>query len=160
MVQLHDLYNNGMSFEQYIGSASNEDKEKHLYYLQKMMLTEKEKTFVLDIQADKNLLVFSDLFCPDCRVTLTLLENMKQVNSRIDYKILSRKGHEGIMKQVSGTARIPLIIDFSKDKAQVLYNEYPLKVQKEMESTPSKEDIIRLEYRKGFYKAEMIQQLL
>jgi hypothetical protein len=161
MKELARLFDEGISFNEYVGTCSGEDRQKHLHYLQKMELTEEERERLNEIKADVKLLVFCNTFCNDCRIALALLENMKNANSHIHYTIVGRDGREELMRQISGGIGIPLILDITNERAGIVFNEYPDVVADKMPGADNEtRDRLILEFRKGLYKKEMLQQFI
>lgn len=161
MNRLTELYYSGKTYLQYVEAAETADRDKHLHYLHKMKLSEQEKQLVLDISDRVNLLVFCNIACRDCRIVLAVLENIRMLNPLMQYRIVDREGNRDIMQQIDKNCRIPLIIDITKDKYNIVFNEIPQSVQEKMKKLhPDEVDIMRQNFRRGLLKAEIMNQLL
>lgn len=169
---LNQLYDNGIGYQEYLASADEETRQKHLHYLEKMKLTEEEKEELENIKSGKKLLVFCDTYCSDCRITLALLEDLCKSSSSIGYRIVSREGNEGLMERLSGDNGIPLIIELGEDGvwssnagdmkgAKLIFNEFPDVLHDDMkDADPESREKLVKDFRKGLYKDVMLEQLV
>lgn len=169
---LNQLYDNGIGYQEYLASADEETRQKHLHYLEKMKLTEEEKEELENIKSGKKLLVFCDTYCNDCRITLALLEDLCKSSPSIGYRIVSREGNEGLMERLSGDNGIPLIIELGEDGvwssnagdmkgAKLIFNEFPDVLHDDMkDADPESREKLVKDFRKGLYKDVMLEQLV
>ncbi|WHH60172.1 thioredoxin family protein [Petroclostridium sp. X23] len=81
MNELANLYNSGIIYVQYIETGDTEIKQKHLHYLHKIEFSKASRQKILKIKNCDRLLVFCSIMCNDCRITLALLENIRQILS-------------------------------------------------------------------------------
>ena len=170
---LKQLYDSGTGLEEYLNSADEETRQKHLHYLDKMKLTEDEKKELAEnIREDRELLVFCDTYCNDCRITLALLEDLRRSSRSIKYRIVSREGNEGLMERISGDNGIPLVIEIGEGSvrssnggdvkgAKLIFNEFPDVIHDDMLQADSdgREKLVK-DFRKGLYKDVMLKQFM
>ncbi|HEX2945633.1 MAG TPA: thioredoxin family protein [Clostridia bacterium] len=170
---LNQLFDSGVGFEEYLGSADEVTRQKHMHYLEKMQLTEDEKKELAEsIREDRELVVFCDTYCNDCRVTLALLENLRRSAPSVGYRIVSREGNEGLMERLSGDNGIPLIVEIGEGStrnsnsgdlkgAKLIFNEFPDVLLDDMlEADPDNKEKLITDYRKGLYKDIMLKQIV
>jgi len=159
--QIIGLYDSGLTYQQYIDAADLDIKDRHLYYLQAMRLNESEVNRALKIKAVK-LLVFCSSYCKDCRIVLSILENLHGVNPLLQYRIADRVGNRDIMKEIDINCRIPLIIAISPSDFNLVYNEIPKSLYSTISGdlNDSQKEAIRKNYRKGLFKAEIMDELI
>ena len=170
--RLSQLFDGGINYQEYLDTADEETRQKHLHYLEKMKLTEDEKEGLENIKSEKKLLVFCDTFCNDCRITLALLEALRRSSPSIGYRIVSREGNEGLMERLSGDNGIPLIVELGEDGVRssnagdvkgvkLIYNEFPDILHDDMkEADPESREKLITDFRKGLYKDVMLKQLV
>lgn len=161
MKGITELYEEGASYVEYVGTADEEARLKHLHYLEKMKLSGDETGRLSEIKRETRLLVFCDTFCNDCRITLALLENMKDSCPLLQYRIASRKGNEELMRQLGGGIGIPLIAKVQANAAEAVFKEYPEVLHDKIESAGEEDrSNIIVNFRRGLYKEEMFRQLI
>lgn len=161
MDEILKLYSDGATYREYVETAEITDKEKHLYYFNKMQLTQNEKKLVLGVVKSVRLLVFCNTACNDCRISLAVLENIRLSNPKIDFRIVSREGNLDIMQNFDTTTKIPMIIKIEDDNLKLIFNEFSELLSEKMKKlSPEETDILRQSYRKGAYKEEMLNQLI
>jgi hypothetical protein len=172
IVNLKQLFDKGISYQEYLDTADEETRQKHLHYLEKMKLTADEKEELEKIKKDKKLLVFCDTYCNDCRITLALLEDLRRSSPSIGYRIVSREGNEGLMEQLSGDNGIPLIVELGEGSvwnsnagdvkgAKLIFSEFPDVLNDDMlAADPENKEKLVTDFRKGLYKDVMLKQLV
>jgi|GEM_PF-3389794 len=172
IVNLNQLFDDGISYQEYLDTADEETRQKHLHYLEKMKLTAEEKKELEKIKSDKKLLVFCDTCCNDCRITLALLEDLCRSSPSIGYRIVSSEGNEGLMERLSGDNGIPLIVELGEEGvcssnagdvkgAKLIFNAFPDVLNDDMkEAGPESREKLITDFRKGLYKDVMLKQLV
>lgn len=158
--KVKELYNSGVSYQQFINNADIIDLERHFYYFKKMELSQREITTLMTIKQPKELLVFCDILCKDCRIVLAILKNMSVENENVKYRIVDREGNRDVMTRFNENCRIPMIIDIS-DKPKMIFNEFPYSILDKIPNLQQEEiDEIREAYRNGLYKEEVLVQIV
>jgi hypothetical protein len=158
---LMDMYNGGIIYKTYLDHGKDEDKQKHLHYLQKVKFTEEDIHQIKQIKKHTKLLVFCNILCNDCRITLAVLENIRKLNPLVQYKIVDREGNRALMQTLSGEQRIPLIIRIQDNHYEVIFTEFPDVVRDMMKNSADEEkENLKLKFRKGFYNDKILQQFL
>lgn len=160
MKELAGLYQSGLQYMQYLETGEPVDREKHLHYLKKMMLSREEAKLFQTIYEPVKLLVFCDISCNDCRIFLAILENIRRMNPQIQYRIANREENREVMTQLDMNCRIPLAVKITEQNPVVLFNELPDALRVQMCCLQQEEaDILRMDYRKGFHKDVVMLQL-
>ncbi|MBF7097370.1 thioredoxin family protein [Alkalibacter mobilis] len=159
--KLRSLYNNGLSYLEFVENAEKLTAEKHLHYLEKMKLTKSETILLDGVLSEVKLLVFCETDCNDCRVVLATLENMRRINPLINYKITRRENNVEIMENFHKEARIPMIIKLSNDSSAIIFHELPEKYkQLSVGSIDDERELLRVKFRKGKFKDFILEQLI
>jgi hypothetical protein len=160
--RIKKLYDFGLTYQQYIDTAELNVRDKHLQYLQAMKLRKREVKRTLEINRAVKLLVFCSSYCKDCRIVISVLENMHEVNPLLQFRIADREGNRDIMMDIDMNCRIPLIIAFTPSNFKVVYNEFPKSLYKKImgELDDNKKETIRQNYRMGLFKAEILTELI
>lgn len=151
----------GLSFEQYLQKASEEQRIAQEKAYESTVLSRKASEKIKGIKDTVNVVIFSEGYCPDCIVTLPFIKRMEELNSNIKVNILPLKGNEEMLKEFVGTARIPTVLTFdSKMDPKGAYVEVPQVLSEKMNSlnNEEKKELIR-EYREGKYNHLIEDQL-
>jgi hypothetical protein len=119
---------------------------------------------IKEIDYAVKILVFAEMWCPDCIVNIPALEIMKRQNSNIDYRILTRDDNIELLKgyEVEGRPRIPTFLIFNSDFNLIgTFIEKPAFI-KEVETHGDQVNIIKVKkaYRNGEYVEETINEVL
>lgn len=158
MVKLSD----GISFEEYLNLATKEQKELFYMCYENTKLSENTIKQIKEIWGEVIVLIFSENYCPDCRVTLPFIKKMQECNKKIKTYIFPLNGHEDILKQCTGAAYVPTVMTFNKYmESKGIYIEMPEKLKEELigVSIAKKREVIS-KYREGYYNDLIEQQLL
>lgn len=160
------VYEEAWDYEGYLDSDLLEYKEKQEKIFEKISLDKKSIKRLKSINEIVNLVVFAEIYCPDCRALIPFVEKIRTVNSQINVSIFPRKGNEKFMLNHSEEARIPTVLmeDLKKgDEVFVpIFEEFPSDLKKELkvlENEKEKEGLIH-EYRTGKRNAEIEEFLL
>ncbi len=159
------LYNQGYDFDKFMHLNDGEyvDKVEAFLQLSSDALTDELKSALNKIKKAQ-VLVFGEVWCPDCVINIAALEILAQTNSNIEYKILPREGNEEILGTLTpdGSARIPTFISVDDDyQAKGFFLEKP-KAVKAVESGDDqvKRIVVKRDYRNGKYLLDTLEELI
>jgi len=149
MVELEE----GIGFEQYLNSSKEEYKQEQLQIYKQVNLADNTKEIISKISKKINIIIFAEIYCPDCRILLPYLEKMRELNDNISTYIFPRKGYEAVMEEYIRLARIPTVLRFDSSKelkGQII--EFPQEFKKKLEGLQEEEKKALIEdYRSGEY---------
>lgn len=158
MVKLSD----GINFDEYLDNANEEQKKLFSLCYENTKLSEETINQIKDIKGDIIVLIFSENYCPDCRVTLPFIKKMQEYNGKIKTYIFPLRGYEKVLKECTGDAYVPTVMTFNKYmESKGLYIEMPEKLKEQLigVTIAQKREIIS-KYREGYYNDFIEQQLL
>jgi alkyl hydroperoxide reductase subunit AhpF len=163
-MDIRKLYENGMSFEEFISSDDKSYKEKILEIYNNIKIDGEMLQRIKSIDKKINILAFAEIWCPDCVLNVPALKKICDLNTNVNMKILPREGNEEYLEdyKVNGKAKIPTFIFMDKE-FNVLgsFIEIP-DVIKEIVAKGNQVDIIvaKRKYRKGEFTNETIKDIL
>lgn len=141
------------NYEEYLKFGSDSDKEKQVQMLKEINISSKYTDIIKSISSEKNLLIFAEPFCPDCRILVAIVERIRALNPNgINIEYLSREENFGKLNMLSSDNRIPCVFRVDGIKIKKILEEYP----SELEVT----DEVKKEYREGKYTDLIIKVLL
>ncbi|PRX21666.1 thioredoxin-like protein [Orenia metallireducens] len=158
MVELEE----GIGFEQYLNSSKEEYKQEQLQIYKQVNLADNTKEIISKISKKINIIIFAEIYCPDCRILLPYLEKMRELNDNISIYIFPRKGYEAVMEEYIEVARIPTILRFDSSK-QLLgqFVEFPQDFKTMLKGLNEEEKKALIEnYRCGEYNRLIEQEIL
>ncbi|MEF9991549.1 MAG: thioredoxin family protein [Romboutsia sp.] len=161
---LKELFDSGISFGEEFDKSDEAHREKAQEYMESMKISEEVINKVKSIDKKINILGFSELWCPDCQINLSVMNYLTQLNENINLKLQSIKGNEEVIKEHSddGRVKVPLFIMLDKETNKLgAFVEVPSNVRKAEESDNQVERIVaKKEYRKGKYMEQTILDFL
>ncbi|HSP48025.1 MAG TPA: thioredoxin family protein [Clostridiaceae bacterium] len=128
---------------------------------EKTELSEETRQKVSGLKEERNLLVFTEAYCPDCVVALPFVQRMMEENPNIHVYIKRMKGAQDFLREAVGDARIPTVISFNGKMEPVgAYVEFPeaLKDMMRSASVEDKKEFVS-RYRRGTYN-DLIEDAL
>ncbi len=159
------LFEQGYDFEKFMHLNDGEyvDKAEEFLQLSSDALTEELKSALNSITAAK-VLVFAEVWCPDCVINVAALETLAKNNPAISYRILPRDGFEDALKSLTpdGSTRIPTFISMDADDSPKGYFlEKPKAVKKVEEGDDQvKRIVVKRDYRNGKYLLDALEELI
>lgn len=159
-----ELFKSGTSFEGFLNKDKDIDRQKTLEIYNNISLEEDLIQKIKEIDEPIFILVFAEIWCPDCMINVPALQKIKDINSNIEISILPREGNESYIEayKIGGKAKIPtfIILDANyKEKGAFIENPKTVKdiVDKgnEVEITVAKR-----KYKKGEYITDTILEVL
>jgi alkyl hydroperoxide reductase subunit AhpF len=161
---LKELFETGYDFEQEFNQSDISHREKAKEYRENMQISEEIINKVKSIEKEINILGFSELWCPDCQINLTVIDYLTKLNPNIKLKLQSREGHEEIIKQHSddGRVKIPIFIYLDSNFEKIgSFIELPTNVRSVENGDDQVEKIkTKKAYRKGNYMEQTIIDFL
>lgn len=162
---LKRLFDEGHDFNAFMHGDDGKHVDKVLNFLQLSSdaVTEELREKILEVDS-ANLIVFGEVWCPDCMINMAVLEAIHRVNGAIKYSIVPREGHEEDIKSLTpdGSAKIPTFVSVNSVwKPKGLFLEKP-KVVKEVEASGDqvKRIVVKRDYRNGKYILDAMEELV
>lgn len=157
---LKELFETGYSFEEEFENTDLAHREKASDYREKMKVSEEIIDKIKSIQEEIYILGFSELWCPDCQINLTVMDYLTKLNPNIKLRLHGRSGNEEIIRKYTDDKRvkIPLFIYLNEEFEKIgTFVELPSNV-KAIENSENQVEkiIIKREYRKGSYMEQTI----
>lgn len=157
---LKELFETGYSFDEEFENADLAHREKSSDYRKTMKISEEIIDTIKSIKEKIYILGFSELWCPDCQMNLTVMDYLTKINDNIKLSLHKRSGNEDIIKQYSDDKRvkIPLFI-YLNEEFEIIgtFVELPSNVKAIENSENQVEKIVtKREYRKGSYMEQTI----
>lgn len=157
-----DLWHAGKKPEGYFDGVDPKLKE-----LREKLLTtgigEDAVGAIIGIQDEVQVLAFSEPWCPDCVINLTLLEMMAEHSPRVTVRILGREGHEALITSFNGDGKayIPTFLTFVNDRLAGVFVEQPEALKQDVaEGTQADRILCMQQYRNGRYADATVAELL
>lgn len=120
----------------------------------------KEITLLTD---EVQILVFSEPWCMDCVINLTVLELMAEHSPRLTVKILGRDGHENLISAHNSErkAYIPTFLVFVNEKLTGIFIERPEALKQRILDGNQVDRIVSMkDYKEGKYADATAEELL
>ncbi|MDP4089572.1 MAG: thioredoxin family protein [Bacillota bacterium] len=152
----------GMNKEQYMALHNCEESRELVEKINEINLSREIQARLKSIKEKVNIVVFSEGYCPDCKVVVPYLVRMAELNENIHIKYFLRKGNEELLQNLSGETRIPTVVTFDYNmNPKGIFVEVPAELKAEM-SGKGLEDIKKLisQYREGKYNDLVEKSLL
>lgn len=159
------LYNQGYSFKKFmhLNDGAYVDKVEKFLQLSSDALTDELKSVLNEIKKAQ-VLVFGEVWCPDCVINIAALEAIARTNSNIEYKILPREGYEKDLETLTpdGSARIPTFISMDQENGAKGYFLEKPKAVKAVESGDDqvKRIVVKRDYRNGKYLLDTLEEII
>lgn len=152
----------GLDFQNYYNMATEEQKKAQKLAYENTMLSKNTISALKNIESAINIIIFSENYCPDCRVTIPFIQKMQEVNNNIRVYIFSKIENEELMEHCTPDPRIPTIMTFDKRmESKGIYIEMPEKVKDMLRyCTVLQKRKIIIDYRSGRYNNLIEEQLL
>lgn len=162
---LKGLYDQGYDFNTFMHGDGGEHVDKVLNFLQLSSdaITETVREKILSVSS-AHVLVFGEVWCPDCMINMAALEVMHRLNDKIQYTVVPRESNEEALKAITPdhSAKIPTFVALDGNwEAKGLFLEKP-KVIKEVEAgdDQAKRIVVKRDYRHGKYLLDAIEELV
>ena len=160
------VYEEAWDYKSYLDSDLLEYKEKQEMIFEKISLNQNNIKKIKGINKIVNLVIFAEIYCPDCRALIPFVEKIRNLNSHINISIFPRKGNEEFLIKHTGIARIPTVLmeDLKKgDEFFVpIFEEFPSNVREQLDllEYPSEKEKLSYDYRTGKNNEEIEEFLV
>lgn len=156
------LWNSGKNLPGYF-----EESEARLKELREKILTfSVSDSIAKDIACltdEVQVIAFSEPWCPDCVINLTVLEMMAEHSPRLSVKVLGRDDHEALISayNTDRKAYIPTFLVFVNDKLTGIFVERPeLLKQRILEGNQADRIVCMQDYKAGRYADATAEELM
>ncbi|MHA1977134.1 MAG: thioredoxin family protein [Candidatus Hodarchaeales archaeon] len=156
----YNFFNRGMTFEEFLKEATEDDRKRFLYYYDKSAKKHSPESFRIDLKYPLNILVMATVWCWDCQTNLPILTHIAEHSPNINMKFMNKDHLPFMVTKVNNGEKIPQVLVYTEDfhyldrwverstRAYLLYAEYRKKYGWSEETT----DQFVKEYRKAFLK--------
>ncbi|KNF07948.1 hypothetical protein CLPU_10c00020 [Gottschalkia purinilytica] len=163
-MKIKDLFDEGLTFDEFIKTDTGSYREKTLEILDKITFEEEYINKIKSIKHKVNILVCAEMWCPDCMINLPVIQKMKQYNNNIEISIIEKEGNEEFFKEFcpSEKIKIPTFIIYDENFKELgTFIEHP-KALKEIVAKGNEPNIIvcMRKYNKGEYAQETLKDIL
>lgn len=163
-MDIKKLYENGIAYEEFMSQDDGAYQEKILEIYNNIEIDNTLLDKINSIHKEINVLVFAEIWCPDCVINLPALKKICDLNKAINMKVVAREGNEEYLDdyKVDGKAKIPTFIFMDADfKPLGTFIEIP-QVIGEILAKGDQVDIIvtKRKYRKGEFTQETIKDII
>lgn len=161
---LKELFESGYGFDQEFNQSDLAHQEKSQEYRSNMDITQETIDKVKAIEKEINILGFSELWCPDCQINLTVIDYLTKLNPNIKLRLQTREGNEEVIKAHSddGKIKIPIFIYLDSNFEKIgSFIELPSNVRA-VDIGDNQVEKIKTKklYRKGSYMEQTILDFL
>lgn len=158
------LFEKGISFEEFVNRDKDTHKEKTLEIYHQIEVAEELAQEIKTIDRITHVLVFGEIWCPDCMINVPALQKMADINDKIVIRIVSREGNEAYMENyaVNGKPKIPTFVFMDENFQEIgVFIEQPQAVKDIVAKGKQVEIIVaKRKYRKGEYVNDTIREIL
>ena len=163
-MHLSPLFKKGVSFIEFIRQDKDMYQEKTLEIYHAIEIDEALKKEIQKIHVPIHVLVFAEIWCPDCMINVPILQKMADLNPNFKIAILPKKGYEKHMEALnpSSKPKMPTFVFLDEDFQPIgVFVEQP-KALEEINRRGKKAEILvaKRKYRKGEFSNETIQEIL
>ena len=159
---ISNLFENGMSFDQFIKTDDEAYREKSLEVLESIEFEEKYIDKIKSIDETINILVCGEIWCADCMINIPVIEKMRKYNENIKLSIVSKEQIKESDVKLESHIKLPTFIVYDKDFNELgLFTEHPKKIKEIIESGNESNFLVNIrKYRKGEYTGETLKDML
>lgn len=163
-MDIEGIYKSAIDFHQFISGDDELYKDKILEIYNNINIDDELIQKIELIDRKINILVFAEIWCPDCVINIPALKKICDINDNVSMKIASKEDNEEFLVEykIAGKIKIPtfLIMD-NEFKVIGSFIEIPQKM-KEIVANGDQVDIIvaKRKYKKGEYTSETIKDIL
>ncbi len=160
------VYEEAWDYNGYLESDLLEYKEKQEKIFSKIELSDNNIKKIKKIHNTVNLVVFAEVYCPDCRALVPYIEKIRSLNNKINVSIFPRKGNENYLTAHSKEGKIPTVLMEDLKKGDEIFvpilEEFPEKIKSEILSLTNEEEKSNFiyEYRTGHRNNEIENYLV
>jgi len=159
------VYEEAWNYEGYLNSDLLEYKVKQEKIFDKIELSLETQKKIKLIKNTVNIVIFAEIYCPDCRAVVPFLEKFSRLNNNFNINIFPREGNKSYISKHSKFSYIPLVLleDISKGEDEfvnILEGSLP-RIMSKMDNSVSKErEEAIYEFRTGKNNLELENYLI
>jgi hypothetical protein len=155
----------GVSFEKYLAAGNSAEIENEISRVSSLKPSESFLAEVREIDVPLVIVVYGDMSCPDCAVTVPYIQSIREANPLIETRFFLRNDEtRAFLRGLTGRAAVPTMFITNKEGAIAgdAYVEYPEAVQSLIGASSSSEEAKghRDDFRRGQYDEEVQKDLL
>lgn len=146
------------NYKEYLKNGSEMDAAKQEKILTKIEINQDLQEKIKAYDKKVELMVFAELFCPDCKATVAILEKVAELNDNINITYYPRTTNLEVLQKLSGAAKIPTVIN--ADTKEVIMIEFTDYVYEQFGRDKLAKAEIVYNSRTGKYNNENIEELI
>ncbi len=158
------LFENGMSFEEFINLDHNSYREKILEIYNSININKELKNKIKNINRKINILICAEMWCPDCIINVPVIEKIRQLNKNIKISIVEKDGNEEFFKKYSyeESVKIPTFVFYDEEFDEIgSFIERPSYIKEVQNSNNQPLKIVTMrKYKKGEYVEETLKDIM
>jgi len=159
----YNFFNKGMTFEEFLKDATEDDRKRFLYYHDKSAKKHSTESFRINLKYPINLLVLATTWCWDSQTNLPILAHIADHSPNINMRLMNKDHLPFMVTKVNNGEKVPQVLVFTEDfyyldrwverstRAYLLYAEYRKKFGW---SEETKDEFVK-QYRKAFLKHQI-----
>lgn len=148
-------------YKTYLNGSTPEHKEIQNSIYGKIELSEESIEKIRAIKKKIKLILFAEVYCPDCRVFVPFIEKIRRENKNIEIEIKKRSGMEKEAEKEYGVTRIPTLLRPTASGYIKIYEEFPEIVMEKLKKNGAGNTIQLIqEYRIGRYNKDIEKQIV
>lgn len=160
------VYEEAWDYEGYLNSDLLEYRRKQEKVFDEINLSQDTEEKIRGIKNLVNVVIFAEIYCPDCRVVIPYLEKFARLNENITINIFPREGNKSYISFHSKNSYIPLVLVEDTKRGEdefvrIFEESLPSVIEKykNTEDESERRNIIR-EFRSGKMNDELERHLL
>lgn len=161
---IHELYKDGVTFQNFVNQDTDAYKEKTLQILEKIEFSKEQLNKINSIDKNINILICAEMWCPDCMINVPVIEKMKQLNKNISLSIVGKEGNEEFFKKYAPeeNIKIPTFVIYDENFREMgSLVEHPKKIKEILSNSNQPNRIVAMrKYRKGEFAKETLDDIL
>lgn len=161
-MQISNLFENGMSFDEFIKTDEESYREKSLEVLESINFEEESIEKIKSIDEKINILICGEIWCADCMINIPVIEKMRTYNENINISIVSKDQIRESDIKIESHIKLPTFIVYDEDFNELgFFTEHPRKIKEIIESGNESNFLVTIrKYRKGEYTGETLKDIL
>ena len=114
-MQISNLFENGMSFDEFIKTDEESYREKSLEVLESINFEEESIEKIKSIDEKINILICGEIWCADCMINIPVIEKMRTYNENINISIVSKDQIRESDIKIESHIKLPTFIVYDED---------------------------------------------
>ena len=162
-MQLGKLFDQGMSFDEFIKTEDDESyRKKGLEILESIDFAEEYIDKIKNIDEEINILIYGEIWCADCMINIPVIEKMREYNDNIRLSIFNKEKKIESGMKLEERVKLPTFIVYDKDFNELGdFKEFPRKLKRVIDNGNESNTLVNIrKYRKGDYVEETLSDIL